>query len=167
MSPSSIQLLRQVDPPVRPTFGAPPASVGAAPLEQQNFAQLLSAVSQGQVRSGRQVDVACELHPPLAAKDMERLAAAGDMAEASGSRRALMMIDGRGLVMDVASRTIVGELSASESARMFGVDSTMYVTRDDESQYKGMLPPPGGGLLSPLLNLLGIGGGSAQTSKPH
>jgi hypothetical protein len=85
---------------------------------------------------------------------MERLAAAADLAEASGSKRALMMIDGRGLVMDVPSRTIVGELSASDSARMFNVDSTIYVTRDDESQFQGLLPPPGGGAIPSALGSL-------------
>jgi hypothetical protein len=67
--------------------------------------------------------------------------------------------------MDVASRTIVAELSPSESARMFQVDSTLYVTRDDESQFSGLLPPPGGGLTSSALGSLNDSPSSARSRE--
>jgi hypothetical protein len=165
MASATTQLLRLLEPSVRPGFAAPAAIKGVEPLEQRSFSQLLSAAATGDVRSGRQVQLACEPSPPLSAAQLERLAAAGDLAEASGSRRALMMLDGRGLVMDVSSRTILAELSPDESSRMFQVDSTIYVARDDESQFQGLLPPPGAAV--DLSRFLGTGAAtdSARSRK--
>jgi hypothetical protein len=155
MATSSAQLLRLLEPSVRPAFGQTgPASRGTAPLDQQSFAQLLGAASNGQIHSGRQVEMACEPTPPLSASQMERLASAGDVAEAAGARTAMMLIDGRGFVMDVQNRTITAEMSSTASSRMAPVDLAMHVAADDESQLAGILPLPGSGVVSSSLTRL-------------
>src|SRR5436853_1681759 len=108
---NSAQLLKQLEPAVRPAI-APPGGVRPnAALESQSFDHLLSLASKGAIRSGRQIDVQCEVVPPLAASQLERLAAAADQAQASGAKHALMLIDGRGFVLDVHNRTLTAELS--------------------------------------------------------
>lgn len=149
MTTNSAQLLRLLEPSVRPAFGQSGAMAGggSAPLDQQSFAQLLGAASSGQIHSGRQIELACEPSPPLSASQMERLASAADVAEAAGARTAMMMIDGRGFVMDVQNRTITAEMSSSALARMAQVDLAMHVAADDESHFAGILPSPGSGVV--------------------
>jgi hypothetical protein len=141
MTLNAAQLLNQLEPAVRP--GVAPARSGAArgALETQSFEQLLSMASRGQVDSGRQIETVVELEPPLDPAQLERLAAAADQAEAAGSRRALMMIDGRAVVLDVRSRSIVGELNANASQPITGIDAALFVGSEDDApldaQYRG------------------------------
>src|SRR5689334_13267949 len=100
MNVNASQLLKRLNPAVQPSFATSAASRGTTPIDQQSFEQLLASASGGGVISGRQVDVGCELQPPLEAEQLERLASAADQAEAAGSRRAVMVVDGRSLVVD-------------------------------------------------------------------
>jgi hypothetical protein len=62
-----------------------------------------------------------------------------------------MLIDGRGLVMDVASRTILEELSARDGASLVNLDAAVYVASPDEDQAGRPLGLPGGGLIPPAV----------------
>jgi len=141
MTLNAAQLLKQLEPAVRPRVAPPSGTTSHAALETQSFEQLLSMASRGQVSSGRQIDTALELNPPLDPAQMERLASAADQAEAAGSKRALMMIDGRSVVLDVQSRTIVAELNADTTQPITGIDAAMYVGSEDDAlldaQYRG------------------------------
>ena len=139
MSLNAAQLLKQLEPAVRPRVAPPSGAAAHGTLETQSFEQLLSMASRGQVSSGRQIETAIELEPPLDPSQLERLAAAADQAQAAGSRRALMVIDGRSVVLDVQSRTIVGELNAAQPVT--GIDAAFLVGSEDDAlldaQYRG------------------------------
>src|SRR6267142_1940354 len=110
MAIDSTQLLKRLNPAVRPGMAGPSNSSAHKPIEQQSFDQLLRLASRGSICSGRQIEVGCELQPPLEAGQLERLASAADQAQAEGSSKALMLVDGRALILDVASRRIEAEL---------------------------------------------------------
>ena len=140
-------LLKKLEPAVRPA-GAPGARhVPQAPLEQQSFDELLQLVSTGSISSGRPVSLGASLpdEEELDEAALRRLAAAADLAEASGARRAVMLLDGRGLVMDVASRAVIAELSANASHRLVDIDAAVYVAGDDDAPVEPMPGQPDAG----------------------
>jgi len=141
MTLNAAQLLKHLEPAVRPGLAPARPTKAHGSFETQTFEQLLSLASRGQVSSGRQIETATDLQPPLDPAQLERLAVAADQAEAAGSKRALMMIDGRGVVLDVHSRTIVGELNADTAQPITGIDAALFVGSEDDAlldaQYRG------------------------------
>ena len=95
----------------------------------------------GSLSSGRQVEQDGAVGEPLDAGQLARLAVAADAAEASGAQRALMMIDGRGLVMDVPDRRLTGEMTLGNQTER--VDAALYVPADDEHVPRPVGPPEG------------------------
>jgi hypothetical protein len=106
-------LLARLEPAVRPAAAADAAAAAGGPFETRTFSALLADAARGRLPTGRPVRVACDPQAELCAADLLRLSAAADLAEASGARRALLLLDGRGLVLDVASRQVHGELTAA------------------------------------------------------
>lgn len=142
------QLLRRLEPAVRPGPSGAAAHRPNLPIERQDFDALLTMVASGRISSGRPVQCRCELSSPLDEQQLERLAAAADDAEAEGAQRAVMIIDGRAVVMDVPQRVIDTEVSAHGSARVFsGVDAAMYVPGPDDDAHDALPPFPGCGLV--------------------
>ena len=129
----SLDLLRRLEPAVRP--GTASGAGGGVPalFESQSFDELLHGATAGQMRSGRPVQVAEGVHPSLDATQLDRLGAAADRAEASGARRALMMLDGRGLVLDVAARCVESELKPGDVDGVLRVDAAMVVPGDEHA----------------------------------
>ncbi|MHC5113480.1 MAG: hypothetical protein ACYTGP_03515 [Planctomycetota bacterium] len=153
MTIDAARLLRKLEPPVRPV-GTHGVATPPRPFEQQGFDELLSLVSTGGVRSERTVTVIDEkrLGEPLTEADLERLASAADIAEASGARRAVMLMDGRGLVMNIADRLVTGELSQDPAQRLVDLDAAVYVAGDDEDDSAAATPAlPGTGLVPPAI----------------
>ena len=137
------RLLKMLEPAVRPAAAPAPVARPGPPLEGQSFDALLTLVASGKVSSGAPVTVAPDagLAEPLAEGQLARLAAGADVAAAHGARRAVMLIDGRGLVLDVAGRAITGELSAENGRRIHDVDAAVHVAAEGvESRH----PPPRG-----------------------
>ncbi len=52
-----------------------------------------------------------------------------------------MLIDGRGVVLDVAGRTLTAELAADPSSRIVNVDAAVYVAGEDEAPQPRPVPP--------------------------
>ncbi len=142
MNADPTQLLRQLEPIVRPAYAAGPAIRPQAPLEHQSFDELLALAAQGGLESGRPVSVAFEPTDEITSRQLDRLSAAADVAEAGGARNALLLVDGRGLVLEVASRTLNAELS--ESSRFKSLDAAVYIPGDDQESKGSTLPPPTG-----------------------
>jgi len=144
-----LQLLKQLEPAIRPGGASGTERSGRVPLEQQSFAEMLQLVSRGGVSSGRAVTVGPEVAKAkeLDEDQLARLAAAADLAEASGVRRAVMLMDGRGLIMDVAAREVTAELSAGEGSRIVDIEAAVYVAGEDEPTTASVLPYPGTGLI--------------------
>ncbi|MHC4416009.1 MAG: hypothetical protein ACYS0G_12065 [Planctomycetota bacterium] len=143
MSPTDpTLLLKQLEPAVRPAYAAAPVARPQAPLEQTRFEELLAQASRGLVKSDRSVVHSMPVAPTLDQPQMARLASAADLAEASGARRALMLIDGRGLILDVSSRALTAELSSASA--LVDTDAAVYVAGGDDEPDAARLPLPGG-----------------------
>ncbi|MCA9289996.1 MAG: hypothetical protein KDA25_02645 [Phycisphaerales bacterium] len=158
------KLLRRLEPAVRP--GAAPARSGgpATPIERQSFDQLLTLVSHGSVSSGRQVRLEFEADPPFEAEQMERMGAAADVAAASGAARALLLVDGRGVVLDVAERVLAQELRAGGTSPLVALDAAVHVSGPDDPVASGPTPPPGLRRMPPEI-IAQFGGGSSSGSE--
>jgi hypothetical protein len=63
----------------------------------------------------------------LSPSQLNRLAGAADRAEAAGATKALVMIDGMVLQMDVGLRTITGKTDTSATKVLNGVDAVVTV----------------------------------------
>jgi hypothetical protein len=134
-------LLKQLEPAVRPAYLGTPPSRPTAPLEQQPFDELLASAKAGRLASGREVSAAYE-GEPITTEQFQRLAIAADRAESSGAQRAVLLIDGRALMLDVATRTISSELTASSA--MEKTDTAIYVPTESEQTNTRPVGPPSG-----------------------
>ncbi len=147
MAINASHLLKLLEPAVRPGQPSVPQPASRLPLESQSFDQLLALASTGALQSGRQIELAFEPDPPLDAQQLERLAAAADQAEAAGATQALMLIDGRGFMLDVQSRTLMAELSGDPATRVMRIDAAVFVPSIDEELAVSRIAMPGSGLL--------------------
>lgn len=163
MSVDANQLLRSLGSGIRP--GGPDAltrpTSTAVDVAGGSFSELLQAVSSGQLSSGAPVTVAKSANLNLSPKQMSRLTAAADRAQAEGADRAVVLIDGMALSLDVATRTITGTVKAAAGGKipqvLTGVDTVITVPSEDEAA--GPVQPLAklstGGLNNPsLLNAL-------------
>lgn len=166
MAADSAYLLRRLEPAVRPAFATPPPPQRPQPpLEGQSFDELLALTQQGSVRSGRAVrwgggGGGADPASPIDEQQLARLSAAADVAEAAGARRALMLIDGRGVVLDVANRTLVAELADDGAARTVKVDAAVNVPDPDHDSEGPPATPPSPGLMRQLSGTVPAGVGT-------
>ena len=143
----ALQLLKRLNPAVRP-LSKDPAGLGAS-FESSGFDKLLTLMSNRAVSSGREVTINDALEPPLTDEQQRRLAYAADTAEAGGFERALLLIDGRGLVLDVPARSVLRELNAAASDRSLSLDGAVYVPSEEEE-----LAMPVGEVVGPRLAVM-------------
>ena len=128
MTAPSLQLLKRLEPAVRPGISPPSFGVKAhAALETQSFDQLLAMARKGDIHSGRQIQLSFEPATPLQSSQLERLADAADQAESAGLARALMMIDGRAFVLDVKNRTLTTEIPIDSANLVQNLDGAVFV----------------------------------------
>lgn len=140
------QLLRRLEPPVRPAYAGEGMTRRRLPLEANSFDELLALVSDGWVLSDRAVTLEFVADHELTDEQMTRLAIAADVAEESGAARALMLIDGRGLVLEVSDRSLVSELTDDQASQLAQLDAAVYV-----AERSGGLKLPGNGLIPPVV----------------
>jgi hypothetical protein len=120
-------------------------------VEGADFASLLREARQGGVASGRPVTLARGAAVNLSADQLERLAAAADRAEAEGATRALVIIDGQALRLDVTTREITGAVDLTRPGVMGGIDAVVTLPPAEPKGPPVPLPGAGPGLLSPSL----------------
>jgi hypothetical protein len=130
-------------------FGPLTGSQGAS-VEGSDFASLLRQAREGEVSSGRPVTLARGAGVNLSADQLQRLAAAADRAEAEGATRALVMIDGQALRLDVTTREVTGAADLSRPGVMSGIDAVVTLP-SIEQPVPTPLPWAGPGLASPSL----------------
>lgn len=150
MFDTAFHLLKKLEPPVRPTYAkstSDPASRAA--LDAAPFADLLTLVADGSLSSERPVSIDFETTDQFDEQQLARLASAADLAESSGAHRALMLIDGRGVVLDVAERRLELELSGDMSTTV-ALDAAVYVVETGALD-AGSVPWPGTGLIPPAV----------------
>jgi hypothetical protein len=127
MTADPLQLLRHLEPAVAPGYAVSRARPPRPPLEGQRFGDLLRLVCRGELRSDRPVVVTFQASPPVSAEQHDRLAAATDLAQGHGAAAALLLIDGRGLLLDVDRRALTAELAGGSSPRIVDVDAVVEV----------------------------------------
>lgn len=125
-----------------------------------SFADLLKLAQSGDLTSLRPVDVIPEVELELSDTDTQRLAWSVDRAEVEGARRALVLMDGRGLIVDVQSRRIEAVASSPGDLRT-DVDAVVVAPLEDgttDPQHDAPLAGPGRSILNESLRELLAGG---------
>jgi hypothetical protein len=128
--PAEAPLARAVDAAIRPTSAS--------------FADLLQLAQAGQVTSDRPVDVSPNLDLELSESESERIAWAVDRAEAAGATSALVMLDGRGFLVDVTTRRIEA-IADTPGEVLMPIDAVVIAPREDGStgsETAGLLDVP-------------------------
>jgi hypothetical protein len=143
MTLNPAQLLRSLGAVLRPA-GAPDQAAAPRPTEGPGFEQLLRDAQSGSVASGLPVRVSSQAGVSLSPTQLARLSDAADRAEAAGAGRALIMIDGMALTMDVGTRTITGKADATSTKVLNGVDTVVTVA-NEAGQVPGQIPLPSPG----------------------
>jgi hypothetical protein len=126
MSAQGAELLKLLQstttPQVRPGNAAPRKGLGAL-----DFASLLQSAQSGQIASGREVTLSKNSGVNLSADQLHRLSAAADRAEAMGASRALVLMDGQALTLDVSSREVTGQIDPQSGGLLNGIDAVLGV----------------------------------------
>jgi hypothetical protein len=53
-----------------------------------------------------------------------------------------MLIDGRGVVLDVQSRSIIGEIGQRDTGPMIGIDAAIFVGSEDDALFDAQFTGP-------------------------
>ncbi|MCW5775123.1 MAG: hypothetical protein KIS87_01580 [Phycisphaeraceae bacterium] len=117
--------------------------VGAPPSAGSEFAALLASAQSGELQTGLEVTVARGAGVQLSPSQLERLAVAADRAHAEGASRALVLIDGMALELDVLSRTITGGVDLEAEGVLTGIDAVVRVGAAGVPRVASFVPSPG------------------------
>lgn len=119
MTTDGAQLLRSLGSGIRhgvdSVSALGPTRSGLDPSE--SFASLMQSVQAGTFSSGAPVGVASNSGIELSSRQLQRLAEAADRATASGANRAVVLIDGMALKLDVNQRMITGKIDPSDASK--------------------------------------------------
>lgn len=139
-------MLRALEPPVRPAGSPPPRTRPRPPIEQRPFDELLRDAAQAaeatrtqplhvSAHAQKRLD---QMGVDLNDREMNALGEATDLAAAKGANESLMLLERLGLIVNVPNRTVVTVLSEQRMNEgiVTQIDSTVWVkpTRDPELQ---------------------------------
>jgi hypothetical protein len=118
-------------------------SAGAAPAaSDQDFSSLLERARAGEAASGASISIAKGLELNLSEEQLARLSVAADKAESQGAHRAVVLIDGMALKIDLATRTITEQVQSGQAGLLTEVDAVITVPTSGEKAAP-ILSPPG------------------------
>lgn len=103
------------------TASAPPAAAGL------DFGKMLLDAESGKLHSGREVTIAKGAGLKLSDDQVKRISAAADIAESQGATRALVMIDGMAVKLDVGMREVTGAIDLKQAGVLTGIDAVVDV----------------------------------------
>lgn len=126
MSAAPLALLKLLLPGIGGASTGAPSS-RATTASGPDFAALLSRAQQGEVSTGLPVRVGRGCGVTLTDDQLSRLAIAADKAEAQGATRAIVLIDGQALRMDVGVREVTGRADLFGGAVLTGIDAIVSV----------------------------------------
>jgi len=109
-------------------------------LQGADFGVLLEQARNGQVESGAPVRVPQHLGLQLDQSQNERLMKAMDQADVQGAGRALVLMDGMALTMDVGTRTVTGVVDAKSPGVLDGIDTVVVASMDPNARTEGAKP---------------------------
>jgi len=95
-------------------------------LSSASFSQLFESLAKA--GSGLPVTVAGSSGVELTNEQLARVAQAADKAEAQGAQRALVMIDGQALQLDVGVRQITGKVDLNATDVLPGIDAVVWAS---------------------------------------
>jgi hypothetical protein len=141
-------------------IGGPKRAPKQQPATQSlgaEFATLLQQARQGDLSSDLPVSISKNAQVKLTPEQLARVAAATDRAQAQGGTRALVLIDGVALKVDVAARQVLEQVDLSSGLALTGIDA--FVTAPEVSGRglpgpESALPPPGASSASMNASLL-------------
>ncbi len=132
MSVGPLALLRLLSGGIGAAIRAGSGAPAGAPAET-DFAALLEKAGKGEVESGLSVTVDEGAGVKLTDDQLARLAVAADRAEAQGATRALVLIDGMALRLDVGMRQVTGAADLKGNTPLTGIDAVISVPGTEAS----------------------------------
>lgn len=133
MTITSKDLLRTLGAGLSPVGTEKAPAGGPRLIEGQTFDQLLSRARGGEIESGAPIRVESSSGLKFTPEQSVRLARAADHAEAQGAGRAVVLMDGMALTMDVATRTVTGRVDLTKDGALMGIDAVINVPAPDTS----------------------------------
>jgi flagellar operon protein len=124
-------LLRMLEPGVRPAGAPGRTAQPPRPIEGQSFDQMLRSAQRGQplVFSAHAQQRLQEAGLNFGPTQLDAIAEAAARAHAKGGRETLMLVEGRGLIVNVPNRTVVTVLDQSRmnDGVVTNIDSAVWV----------------------------------------
>lgn len=120
---------------------APWTKGGGVDIATADFKALLGQAKRGELSSGRDVSIDPGLKIDLTPDQVKALSAAADKAEAAGLNRALVMIGGRGLVLDVASRSVTAAADMGAPGVLSQIDGVVSAGAEGAAASALVKPP--------------------------
>jgi hypothetical protein len=121
-----------------------PAGVNA-PIDGAAFADLLAQAQNGELASGTPVVVDDDAGVALSDAELQQLSLAADRAEAQGVRRALVLSGDKALLLDVQTRTVLGQAEVKDGV-VSGIDGVIRLGGAGAAAGADLLPVPSGSL---------------------
>ncbi len=152
---NELQLLKMLEPSVRPAGSPSPSKVPQRPVEQKSFADLLDSAARGlDENDAPPLKFSAHAKQRLAQRgvslsdgQLKALAGAVNKAEAQGAKDSLMLMDRLGLIVNVPSRTVVTVMPEDRmrSGVVTQIDSAVIVptTTEDHGSGAALMPPRG------------------------
>ena len=108
-------------------LGGPPKNQPLRPdqIAGADFGTLLQKARAGGLARGREGTLARGCGVSLTDEQLKQLSLAADRAEAQGATRALVMIDGKAIKLDVAMREVTGAADLAAGGVLTGVDAVI------------------------------------------
>ncbi len=134
---SSNDMLRALEPPVRPTGSPPPYVNPAKPIEHRSFDDLLRDAAQAAESTQAQpvhisahaVERLRQMGVELTDEQLAAISEATDLAAAKGASESLMLLERLGLIVNIPNRTVVTALTEQRMNEgiVTQIDSTVWV----------------------------------------
>lgn len=131
------ELLRALEPPVRPAGSPAPSVKPTAPIERRSFDDLLrdaaSAAGSTQVEpvriSAHALKRLEQMGVELNDGELQAIGEATDLAAAKGARESLMLMERLGLIVNIPNRTVITALNEQRMSEgiITQIDSTVWV----------------------------------------
>jgi len=137
-------LLQKLASGIRPAGPERAVTPALREVAGPGFAELLAKAGQGEITSGLPVTIARNAGVELSAEQLARVGVAADRAQAAGADRAIVLIDGAALKLDVATRTISGPADLAPGAVHGDIDA-LVVAAGPATAAAGPVPPGAGG----------------------
>lgn len=122
------------------------AAATATPTGQSgDFTDALARAEAGTLASNAPIQIAKGLDLKLSQSQLSRLSGVADRAEAMGAARAIVLIDGRALTLDVGTRTITGTADMNSTQVHSDADAVITVAPEGATAPTAPLGPPSAG----------------------